>query len=495
MVSPPKISEDCPASFSNNLEIDLRSVATFLNQHYSQHSELCPVEFYSDYFKRPISDIDVKRLQTVLAPVPTAILYSDISDYEVNFRVGFWGLQNSDAFLVPTQAWNWEQTKEELEASGESEQKSLRLIRQLIVTVHKLMAAFLADLYYLNLDPSYEPQLYNLASEFPQVWLNPYIELLSNLQSCQQTIYEKDLRILVDCETRKAQSWKCVRTFIEHSDSVWSVSFSPNGQTLASGSSDKTINVWHLGNTNSLVGTLSGHSNFVRAVAFSPDGRTLASGSDDKTIKIWPFRTLSASDSGYVYSVAFSPDGKTFASGSGDKSIKIWDMDTGELIQTFTGHSGTIYSVAFSPDSRTLASGSLDSTLKIWDLSTRELLQTFTGNLGWVYSIAFSPDGQTIVSGSSNNNLHIWDVGTGKLIRTLSGHSSNIRSVAFSPDGQTAISGSEDKTIKIWHLNTGKLLHTLSGHLGTVYSVSFSPDGKAIASGSADKTIKIWRCD
>ncbi|MGB3205790.1 MAG: hypothetical protein WBB28_12435 [Crinalium sp.] len=151
LISPPKISEDCPASFRNNLEIDLRGVSTFLSQHYPQHSEVGPVEFYSDYFKRPISDIDVKRLQTVLAPVPTAVLYSDISDYEVNFRVGFWGLPNSEIFLFPTQAWNWEQAKEELEASGETEQKSLRIIRQSLVTVHKLLTAFLADLYYLTL--------------------------------------------------------------------------------------------------------------------------------------------------------------------------------------------------------------------------------------------------------------------------------------------------------------------------------------------------------
>lgn len=144
-VSPPKISEDCPASFRNNLEIDLRSVGTFLSQHYPQHSKLCPVEFYSDYFKRPISDIDVKRLQTVLAPVPTAILYSDISDYEVDFRIGFWGAQNSDVFLFPTQAWDWEQAKEKLEAAGETDQKSLRLIRQLIVAVHKLLSAVLGD--------------------------------------------------------------------------------------------------------------------------------------------------------------------------------------------------------------------------------------------------------------------------------------------------------------------------------------------------------------
>jgi hypothetical protein len=203
LISPPKISEDCPASFRNNLEIDLRSVGTFLNHHYPQQSQLCPVEFYSDYFKRPISDIDVKRLQTILAPVPTAILYSDISDYEVNFRVGFWGVQDSEVFLFPTQAWNWEEAKKELEADGENEIKALRIIRQLIVTVHKLLAAFLADLYYLKVDSNYEPQLFSLASDFPHAWLNDYIKILKNIQAQQQEAYEQELQNIAEQEAIK----------------------------------------------------------------------------------------------------------------------------------------------------------------------------------------------------------------------------------------------------------------------------------------------------
>jgi hypothetical protein len=203
LISPPKISEDCPASFRNNLEIDLRSVGTFLNHHYPQQSQLCPVEFYCDYFKRPISDIDVKRLQTILAPVPTAIVYSNISDYEVNFRVGFWGVQDSEVFVFPTQAWNWEQAKEELEADGENEIKALRIIRQLIVTVHKLLAAFLADLYYLKVDSNYEPQLFSLTSDFPHAWLNDYIKILKNIQAQQHEAYEQELQNIAEQEAIK----------------------------------------------------------------------------------------------------------------------------------------------------------------------------------------------------------------------------------------------------------------------------------------------------
>ncbi|GET40870.1 hypothetical protein [Microseira wollei] len=110
------------------------------------------VEFYRDYFKDSISDIDVKRLQQILAFVPTAIIYSGISDYEVNWRVGFWGWQNNQVFRLPTWAWNWEKVQEELEASGYGKKESLRTIREVIVGIHKLLAAFLADGYYLYIE-------------------------------------------------------------------------------------------------------------------------------------------------------------------------------------------------------------------------------------------------------------------------------------------------------------------------------------------------------
>ena len=65
-----------------------------------------------------------------------------------------------------------------------------------------------------------------------------------------------------------------------------SVHFSPQGSTLITGSSDKTIKLWHVA-TGKLLGTLSGHLGAVNAVAISSDGKTIVSGSWDKTIKIW----------------------------------------------------------------------------------------------------------------------------------------------------------------------------------------------------------------
>jgi hypothetical protein len=77
------------------------------------------------------------------------------------------------------------------------------------------------------------------------------------------------------------------RRLMGHSDAVWAVAFSPDGKTLVSGSSDRTLRVWDVASGQSLR-TLQGHSGAVGAVAFSPDGKSVVSGSFDNTLRVWP---------------------------------------------------------------------------------------------------------------------------------------------------------------------------------------------------------------
>jgi hypothetical protein len=144
---------------------------------------------------------------------------------------------------------------------------------------------------------------------------------------------------------------------------VEDVKWSPDGSRIVTCGAN-LITVLDANKLNTIM-VLTGHSGVVNSVSYSPDGRYIASGSVDRTIKIWDattgalVRTLTG-HSGYVYSVSYSPDGRYIASGSWDGTIKIWDATTGALVRTLTGHSGYVLSVSYSPDGRYIASGSGD---------------------------------------------------------------------------------------------------------------------------------------
>ncbi|MFT7584058.1 MAG: WD40 repeat protein [Cellvibrionaceae bacterium] len=306
--------------------------------------------------------------------------------------------------------------------------------------------------------------------------------------------------------------------YLGHEKSVLSVSFSPGGQMLASGSHDQTIRLWDM---TALVKdplaqqtVLEGHEGSVRSVSFSPDGQMLASGSDDQTIRLWDMTDLSAQPTvlegheGSVRSVSFSPNGQTLASGSYDGTIRLWDMGqnkwAGAQPTVLEGHEGWVLSVSFSPDGQMLASGSHDGTIRLWDMGQNNLAgaqpTVLEGHEGSVRSVSFSPNGQTLASGSYDGTIRLWDMGQNNLSgaqpTVLEGHEGSVRSVSFSPDGQTLASGSNDTTIRLWDMGQNNLAGAqptiLEGHEGSVRSVSFSPNGQTLVSGSEDRTIQLW---
>jgi WD40 repeat protein len=284
-----------------------------------------------------------------------------------------------------------------------------------------------------------------------------------------------------------------VQTFQGHSSGVRSVSFSPDGQMIASASADGMVKLWRLDGT--VVQTFQGHSNWVSSISFSPDGQMIASASYDGTVKLWRLdgtvmQTFQGHN-GAVCSVSFSLDSRMIASASSDGTVKLWCLD-GTVVQTFQGHSGTVYSLSFSPDGQMIASASDDRTVKLWHLDGTQV-QTFQGHSNWVGSVNFSPDGQMIASASGDGTVKLWCL-DGTVVQTFQGHTSGVNSVSFSPHDQTIASASGDGTVKLWHLDSTQV-QTFRMHSGTVYSVSFSPDGQTIASASGDATVKLWRLD
>ncbi len=284
-------------------------------------------------------------------------------------------------------------------------------------------------------------------------------------------------------------------TFTGHRGGVRSISFSPDGRRLASGSSDKTIKIWDI-KTGRLRRTLTGHTDEVASISYSPDGKKLASSSHDNTIKLWNSRTGSLlytliGHEDWVNFVAFSPDGRILASASNDQTIKLWDVSRGELLHTLTGHRQLVTSLSFSPDGLALVSSSWDRSIKLWDIYAGKYRRTLSGHNNSVNFVTFSSDGQTLASVSKDHTLKFWNIRTGGVRQTV-WQKDNMISLAFSPDGRVLASGSENNRIKLWQVSTAKVLQTLSGHQNWVKSLSFSPDGRMLASVSDDKTIKLW---
>lgn len=291
---------------------------------------------------------------------------------------------------------------------------------------------------------------------------------------------------------------KLRHTLSEHEDTIFQVSWSPDGQKLASSSKDGTIRIWEV-ETGRTITTLTEQIGKFNRVAWSPDGRILALSSEDKTVQLWDieiekvFITFKGHQES-VFNLSWSPKGRWLASGD-ENTIRLWDTTSGRLQKTFQTkpHHGKF---TWSPDGSTLAwAVNLTDTIHLWDCETGKQSGELR-NADFVNELSWSPDGRMLASGDNNQGLHLWEIRTRKLLWARGEHLNLVHSIAWSPDGQVLASSSGlDTTIRIWNAQTGQTVNILEGHTEGVSLVSFSFDGKLLASGSeaGGGTIRLWR--
>jgi WD40 repeat protein len=310
--------------------------------------------------------------------------------------------------------------------------------------------------------------------------------------------------------------------FSPHRLPVNEVAFSPDGNTLATASDDRTAALWDLtvpSRPRRLGRPLTGHTDKVASLAFSPDGRLLATGSTDRTAIVWDVadrsrpRPLGRPLTGHrdvVWSVAFSPDGNILATGSADHTVRLWAMDDPahpvRLGAALKGHRGRVFSAVFSPDRHrpTLATSSEDGAVILWDVAApahpTKLGPLAAADGSSLTSPVFSPDGRILATVSNGRSLMLWNVADpsrpAQLGSAPTGHRGMVFALAFSHHGRLLATGSEDHTATLWDVmdpeHPSRVGSALTGHHSSVLTVAFSPDRRLLATGSVDGGVILW---
>ncbi|GAB1525938.1 hypothetical protein RhiTH_009104 [Rhizoctonia solani] len=284
-----------------------------------------------------------------------------------------------------------------------------------------------------------------------------------------------------------------VGPLIGHTDAVKSVSFSPDGRFIASGSKDKTIRLCDAFN-GTLIGNPMEHAEAVNSISFSPDNLRIVSGCDDNKIWVWSVADgtlllgLLEGHSEPVNSVTFSPEGTLIASGSSDRTVRLWrSKDGSSVTHPLQGGTQKLVCATFTPDSTQLVSASTDGNICVWNVSNGLLVTSV--NIKKISSAVVSPDGALIVV-SAHDDLQVRRINDGSLVAGPF-DSFPLPALAYSPDGTRLISNS-DRGIQVRSVREGPVSYTpLVKVQENIKSLSFSVDGTHVVLGS-DETTQIW---
>ncbi len=321
------------------------------------------------------------------------------------------------------------------------------------------------------------------------------------------------------------------QTLRSHEDNVSEVAFNPDGDVLATASSDGTVQLVSPQDGRQL-GVIELKQGPVRGVTFSPNGTRLLTRGDGQTVQVWNLEgdelATFEGDRG-----SFSPDGSRVVTGSEGGIARVFETDTGEEIARLDGEA-PVMSVAFGPDGGTglVAASELDvkarGSVRLWDVRSGEareigtydepvlsaslsadgtrvatvgaltttLWDTASGNLlavlGDSFLAVFSPDSSQLLTATNDGTARVWTADGDEVSVLRDSHGGFILDAGWNVDGSLVFTAGIDRTARAWSPTTGDVVAYLRGHTDTVNSAAFSPDGRTVATGGADAEVRLW---
>ncbi|KAJ6664851.1 hypothetical protein lerEdw1_005823 [Lerista edwardsae] len=269
-----------------------------------------------------------------------------------------------------------------------------------------------------------------------------------------------------------------------HLSEINAVTFSPNSGLLATGGTDRLIQLWNVaGGRLENLQVLEGATGSITSVDFDPSGGHVLAASHNNAAQLWKVgdcqcKEVLTGHTDKVTAAKFRSTRHQAVTGSRDRTVKEWDLGKGAC-------SRTIDAVSYCNDvvccETVIVSGHHDKTIRFWDSREPRCTQVIPVE-GKVTSLSLSPDQMHLLSCSRDDALKVIDL-----------RMHNIRQV-FSPDKSYALAGSADGTLYLWNMGTGQLEARLPGvHRSSVNAVAWGPSGLFIGSVDRCRKVVLWR--
>jgi len=213
---------------------------------------------------------------------------------------------------------------------------------------------------------------------------------------------------------------------------VLALDFSPDGKWLAAGSGQPSrsgvISLWRVADGHPAWTLADAHSDTVFGLRFSADGNALASSAADRLAKV--FHTADGSEqqsfeghTHHVLDVGWRATGKQLVTAGADGRIKIWSLETGQPIRTIEGFVGgtdhEVTSLAVRGITAEVLTSAGDGRLRIHNMDDGKLLRTLDTGDGTTYGVATDALGKWAITGGRRGTLQLWDLDTSKRLRVL----------------------------------------------------------------------------